>query len=1053
MSEFFFRSLSLTEDLDRPERFAHYRPTRRATPILAAVLQPRSAAMVIAPYGSGKSLAAGVGALAIRGEARDRAVVETVLPRLTRVAPELAMRLRERLDAGRLGKVVVLTGHVPNPLAAIARQLGLGKTPSNIDALTRALSGGGADHVAIVWDEFGRHLEGLVADGRSTDMDFVQRLAERAVRANVPTFGLTLLLHQNLLAYASRLNETTRSEWRKIEGRFTAIRLVEDSQEIYSVIAEVIASLRTSKQRGKITSELVERVRRARWFDGMDDADAVERVLRNARPLTAGALQILPTLVARIGQNERSLFSFLREVDLGSTVGIEQVYLAFSDAMRSDVGIGGSYRRWVEAESARSRARDALQRELIAAACLLQLGVSGERVRLPREVLELAVVSSAYDPAEVKQAVDDLISANLLLWRRHNDDVAVWHGADIDVGLRVKEERERQAIGFDLAAFLKTRFPAPNLRAPGHNARFGVNRFFRGVYATADALPNKPSEEQACAVVYVLARTREEIDTAREAARSRSAASLIYVIPQRPLELESAALELVALEALRADPDFVAADPMMTTELDELQSVAFEQLALLLRPVLSPRGPAAEWWAGGRRLEVTGDRPGTMAASELLNSWYPQTPKIGNEQLMREHASRTMQTARVRVISGVLERGDRERLGLADGERSAEGSTYRTVFEKTGLHRNEDRRFALVHELEDAGLAAAWRTIAEFFQSPTPDGARPLAELTSALQAPPIGLPAAVMPLLVAAGYKQFAHTVALYRDGAYEPDLLGFQFDQMVTQPSGFTLHVEAGGIRLSEYLRELCYAFQHEHPAAGDELVRRAYDAVQRWRVTVPDGARRTQKLDDTARRLLQVVTAVRDPIELLLSAIPGVFGASGPDQSAIQRIELARKAVDELRDIFAEEAVATVNEAFRLKPSGSGELLDAVRSWASCFDWPSLSRGDDLRISDKAVLSKAVETANGRFSPKSFAGALSLILLKCGLDKWDDRSAVEFRTALREARERIEVAAISGPSLTPALRPIITARIKELQNRLAQLDGDTVAPEVLITRGGLR
>ena len=29
--------------------------------------------------------------------------------------------------------------------------------------------------------------------------------------------SLTLLLHQNLLAYATRLNETSRSEWRKIE--------------------------------------------------------------------------------------------------------------------------------------------------------------------------------------------------------------------------------------------------------------------------------------------------------------------------------------------------------------------------------------------------------------------------------------------------------------------------------------------------------------------------------------------------------------------------------------------------------------------------------------------------------------------------------------------------------------------------------------------------------------------------------------------------------------------------------------------------------------------
>ncbi len=1051
MSEPFFRSLSLVEDLSTPQRFAHYRPTRRAAPIVAAILQPRSATMVIAPYGSGKSLAAGVAALALRGGSKDRKVVETVVPRLKSVAPDLAVTISDRLNNDRQGKVVILTGYEPNPLAAIAVQLGLGRTPQTIDALAKALNSVAGDHVAIIWDEFGRHLEGLVAEGRSAEMDFVQRLAERAVRASGPTLSLTVLLHQNLLAYATRLNETTRSEWRKIEGRFTPLRLIEDSQEIYALVAEVVSGLRTGRPRGKVSAELVSRVQAARWFDGLEDAAAVERILSDARPLTAGALQILPTLVARVGQNERSLFSFLREIDLGQPVGVEQVYVAFSDAMRSDVGIGGSYRRWVEAESARSRARDAVQRELIAAACLLQLGVSGERVRLPREVLELSVVSMGRDAGDVARAVDDLIAANLLLWRRHNDDVAVWHGADIDVGLRVKEERDRQARTFDLQDFLAVRFPAPNVRPPGHNARFGVNRYFRGVYATAGSLPAETAGYHPVSIVYVIAGTREEIEAARRVARANTRSGLVIVVPQRPLEIESAALELVALEALRSDPDFIASDPMVTTELDELQSVAFEQLANLLRPLLSPRAPAADWWAEGQKLDVTNDRPGTMAASHLLDCWYPLTPKIGNEQLMREQPSRTMQTARVRIISGILERSERSRLGLEEGDRSAEGSVYRTVLEKTGLHRNDDRRFALVHEIEEPGLAAAWTAISEFFQTSTQGRVRPLTELTAKLQDRPIGLPAGVMPLLVAAGYKQFARTVAIYRNGVYEGDLLGFQFDQMASRPDDISVRVEAADIPLCEYLRELCYAFQHDHPAANDELVRRAFDAIHGWRLTVPDGARRTQKLDDTAKRLLQVVSSVGDPFELLFSAIPGIFGANGPDRTLVCRVEQARKDIDEVRHIFADEAVSTVNEAFRLAAGNADDLLNAVKDWASCFDMAAMSRRDDLRISDKAVLARAVETANGRFSPKSFAGALSSILLKTSLDKWDDRSAAEFRTALRETRERIEVAAINGETLTPALRPIITARIAELESRLAQLDGPATEP--LIHRGGMR
>ena len=125
---------------------------------------------------------------------------------------------------------------------------------------------------------------------------------------------------------------------------------------------------------------------------------------------------------------------------------------------------------------------------LLAAACLLQLGISGERRRLPRDALELAVAQADIPSADVATAVDDLLKAKLLLWRKHTDDVAVWHGADIDVAIRVREERERRSSAFDLRAFLEHRFPAPHLRAPRHNAEYGVNRFLVGRYASANEL-------------------------------------------------------------------------------------------------------------------------------------------------------------------------------------------------------------------------------------------------------------------------------------------------------------------------------------------------------------------------------------------------------------------------------------------------------------------------------------------------------------------------------------------------------------------------------------
>ncbi|GHD20786.1 hypothetical protein ACFOEZ_20615 [Tianweitania populi] len=1039
----FFRSLSLVEDLKHPERFSHYRPTRRALPIISAIIEPGTATMVIAPYGSGKSLAAGVGALLVFNSDHDRRALAPVLDRVDQVDPEIGSALRSRFAGNLQGHVVVLSGMVDDPIAAIAEALGMKQPPKSVEGFGKKMRDAGWDHVAIVWDEFGRHLEGLVADGRSGELDVVQRLSERVSRATGPTMSLTLLLHQNLLAYATRLNETSRSEWRKIEGRFRPLRMIEDSQEFYRLIAEVVSDMRPPDSAAimpPVTQGIAEEVVKWKWLDGIEDAGQALAILEDARPLSPGALQILPTLVARVGQNERSLFSFLREIDLTRKVDLEAVYTAFSDAMRTDVGIGGTYRRWIETESARSRADTALQRMLLAAACLLQLGISGERRRLPREVLELAVAEADIPSADVVTAVDDLLEAKLLLWRKHTDDVAVWHGADIDVAIRVREERERRSSAFNLRAFLDDRFPAPHLRAPRHNAEYGVNRFLMGRYASINELGTLLADGDAAdgLIIYVLAEDKAQIAAARELAK-KSDVKAIIAVPDRPLDVESAAIELTSIEALRADKEFVASDPMVITEIDELQSVAFEELATLLRGLLDPRATGSTWYSQGQLLGVSPERPGPMAASRLLSQWFDKTPRIANEQLMRSSASRTMQTARVRVIGSILERSDRERLGYEEGDRSAEGSIYRTVLENTGLRPAGSKRFADPDQIADPGLQEVWFRIANFFRTPTGRNQgeyRDLGEFVTTLASAPMGVPRAVIPVLIAAGFKHFSRAVALYESGRYVTDTLGFQFDSMVSNPKGFCVQVLDPTPNLVEYLSEIAYVFAHERPTAGDELIRFAHDALTRWLLTVSDGSRRSQKLGTRARGLLRTVGSSSDPVQLLLKDLPMAIGEKTPSTSLIGKLETARNEIDHLRDQFAQDAVEVIAQGFRSAYLGI-DPLEAVTAWADCFDAASLDRRDDLRIVDRAVLRKAVEAVNGRFSPKSLANALSSILLQRSLDKWDDRTAAQFRSALRDARERIEAAAMDTEKPTVALRPIVQARVEQLTRMLAKID----------------
>ena len=62
-----FKSINIHDDVGHPARFSHYHPTSRSVPLISAVLGHK-ATMVIASYGSGKSLSAGVGTLAMASQ-------------------------------------------------------------------------------------------------------------------------------------------------------------------------------------------------------------------------------------------------------------------------------------------------------------------------------------------------------------------------------------------------------------------------------------------------------------------------------------------------------------------------------------------------------------------------------------------------------------------------------------------------------------------------------------------------------------------------------------------------------------------------------------------------------------------------------------------------------------------------------------------------------------------------------------------------------------------------------------------------------------------------
>jgi hypothetical protein len=185
----FLRSINIQLDVAEPSRVAHFRPTSKSAGLISSLVRrpEGSATFLVAPYGSGKSIATGYVGHLIENQPDARSMLRKVEDRLANVDPDLGEVSRLRRASQTRGLFVPLYGHETSAPAALKRgilkamrRVKLGREARTIDSLrvesardvpqlfrvcTEKMAQAGRDRIVIVWDEFGRHLQGLVSEG------------------------------------------------------------------------------------------------------------------------------------------------------------------------------------------------------------------------------------------------------------------------------------------------------------------------------------------------------------------------------------------------------------------------------------------------------------------------------------------------------------------------------------------------------------------------------------------------------------------------------------------------------------------------------------------------------------------------------------------------------------------------------------------------------------------------------------------------------------------------------------------------------------------------
>ncbi|GGS29700.1 ATP-binding protein [Streptomyces griseoviridis] len=1045
----------------------------RVTNAIEDLRRPRAWSFT-GPYGSGKStlsnlLDALLGDDQARRGAAHRAVTATSegqANRLARVRDELA-------EKGFLGAVataqrepLAVTLHRaletaatrrwgkrrPKDVAAALAACAEGElpTPQNLIEATTVLCS--KDPVLLIIDEFGKTLEYLAAQGDSgsaaNDVYLLQMLAEKgAGRTGLRLFMFTLQ-HLSFTDYAARSSAIQTQEWAKIQGRFEDITFAPNLGDSVHLMCRRLDHSKVSAQ-GHALIRAQADAADAFWRDNalLSVVDISARrfaLLYPLHPLTAVAA---PLLASQIGQNDRSLTGFLSSdepntvrrtletaaseaPERATTIRVSQLYDYFFASGRTTILASSNASRWLEVDSRINEAHGlpTEDQEVLKAIGILNLIDTDGLLRATPSMIHFALndpvqVTDPVSFAALQERLERLVQDGFVVHRAYSNEYRVWQGTDVDIDNRVREVAARidptdvvQYFSQHLGSVLPSA-----VVAGGHSQRTGMLRYFTTAVSHKGGKVSGPDVIQDAADGMVLFH----LGPIEDRPMVDSPLPVLIGTTKDPDAVLRAGIDLVALEEL-LDDDTI--DHVAKREIEERASELAQNMGFLLGTAFHPLASQSTWslWHKGTNVpdqdsESIEARSYANLASQACDRVYKHTPHIRNEMLGRHQLTSNGARARRELLTATLQQSGLPLLGFDKTKYTPERAMYHGVLEYLGLHQAAGEVKAgteggslLTHGLsrpsaeKNESVLAVWEAVNEALthaKQPTP-----VVDIYRHLMAPPYGVKAGVVPILLVTALILRSQDVALFEDGNYCQRLTPEIIERLnVPYPDRFTVKASPSGrgqrrLVVDQLAKSLNADTPKSRTARNPALLSVTRAILERIMVMDPYG-RQTRRLSPEAVAIRAVLSAATDPDELVFISLPQSLGMDpiGPsmprDEGAARAyVDRLTTALDELsgaRAALRREVVGVLAREFRL-PADLTELRTGLTERLSGF------ASAPLELSLQGFVSRVL---NKSLPDEDWLDPLIIRLTNKALGDWNDRDVEAFPRQVREVARALD------------------------------------------------
>ena len=763
----------------------------------------------------------------------------------------------------------------------------------------------------LVIDEFGKCLEYAAKHNPEHELYFIQQVAE-AVNDTEKNILFALTLHQNFMAYTSTLDVAQRQEWEKVKGRFKEVTFNEPVEQLLHLAASYLEENNGNRHLSPTDEELIAAVTKSNVFpfDGVDLTSIAPKLY----PLDIVAASILALSLQKYGQNERSLFTFLKSNDI-QTIAIEKqgqekfhiahVYDYLLNNFYSFLAtrFNPDYLQWADVRRGIDRAEPYFKEHFQSVALLIKtIGMlnmfASDGASIDEAFLEsyATICLGIENSAEILRRLSE---KKIIRYQYFNNRFVLFDGTDLDIDLEVKNAEKLIDRPGDITPKLLEYFHFPYLLATRAYFETGIPRFF------TFRLSKEPSIElpmgEIDGIINLVFDESQTEESVRKLSHDHSGATL-YGLHQKTAEVRDLLFEIDKVSyVLNQHYD----DTVARNELVKLKQYLIDELNRYIMHSLYEPGHFI-WIFHGNVIDIPSRKNLNTILSDICERVYLDAPVLLNELINRHKLSASVTSAKNILFERLLKNNHLDDLGFDKDKFPPEKNIYLCLIKNTGIHREIDKEFTLTEPL-DPTFKAIWNVCESFLDS-CKKGKRNLADLVSILSRKPIKLKQGFIDFWLPLFLFIKRDDYFLYFEHMFVPKLTSEVLQLLNKKPDKYFIKaLDVDGVRLDLFAKYRRITNQASpNSSVTHSQVIETLNPFMAFLKGLPEYAQRTKRISAGAVSVRAAIANATEPEKLFFEDLPHALGysltaLSESDEVLEEFVEKLQLGLRELRTCF--------------------------------------------------------------------------------------------------------------------------------------------------------